>query len=178
MTTFPTPGAQFRARVSTYGSGTVSASAVGKALPSQAPMVNAFATLSSSSAAVGLVGINYAASTAGASTAGSVLSLGTTAATSLKAAAGRVVGVMLQNSAATLRSVKMFNVLVGSITMGTTAAAYEIDIPAGGQVSFSLEGGIAHSTAIVYAVTAAKGLTDNTSATLAANDVSGVILYA
>ena len=54
----------------------------------------------------------------------------------------------------------------------------EIDIPAGQSVQFKLEGGLGFATGISYAVTAAKGLTDNTATGLAVNDVSGFATYA
>jgi hypothetical protein len=63
-------------------------------------------------------------------------------------------------------------------TLGTTAAAFEIDIPAGGTVQFDFEGGLAFATAMTYSVTSAKGLTDNTSTGLTANDVSGFFAFA
>jgi hypothetical protein len=60
--------------------------------------------------------------------------------------------------------------------MGTTAAIFEWDIPPGGLLQFQLPGGIGFATAITYAVTGAKGLTDNTAITL--NDVSGAFFFA
>jgi hypothetical protein len=126
--------------------------------------------------AIGDVGVQYRANATGAASAASLLSPLTPAAQSIKATAGRVVGILLSNSAAALRSVKFFN--VAAPTLGTTAAIYEVDIPPGGIVQFDLNGGIAHTTAIVCSVTSAKGLTDNTATGLAVNDVSGVILFA
>lgn len=125
----------------------------------------------------GSVALNYRTTATGAATPLSVLSLGTTAATAVKASGGRVVGLVLVNTSAALRSVKFFNVAVGSVTMGTTAAAFEIDIPAGASVQIEIPGGIGFATAISYAVTSAKGLTDNTATGLAASDVSGVLLF-
>jgi hypothetical protein len=138
--------------------------------------VNNNPILAAGSNAIGDVGIQYRANATGAATPASLLSPAAPAAQSIKATAGRVVGILLSNSAAALRSVKFFN--VAAPTLGTTAAIYEVDIPPGGIVQFDLNGGIAHSTAIVCSVTSAKGLTDNTAAGLAANDVSGVILFA
>ena len=63
-------------------------------------------------------------------------------------------------------------------TLGTTSAAFEIDIPAGATVQFTFEGGIAFATAMTYSVTSAKGLTDNTATGLALNDVSGFFAFA
>lgn len=127
--------------------------------------------------AIGDVGTQYRANATGAASQVSVMSTVTPTATSVKASAGRLLGFVLQNSSAAIRSVKFWNTAVGGVTLGTTAAIWEVDIPAGQSLTFEMEGGMAFSTAITYAVTGAKGLTDNTGA-LGANDVSGVILFA
>jgi hypothetical protein len=136
----------------------------------------ASATLAAGTAAVGDVGVQYRANATGAASTVSVQSPATPAAATIKATAGRLVGYNLQNSSAAVRSVKIFN--VAAPTLGTTAAAFEIDIPANGVVFQSIEGGLAFSTAITYSVTSAKGLTDNTATGLAANDVSGFFAFA
>lgn len=105
----------------------------------------------------------------------SVLSPATPAAATVKGSAGRLLGYQLQNSSASLRSIKLFN--APAPTLGTTAAAFEIDIPAGAMVTYNMEGGIGFANAITYSVTSAKGLTDNTSTGLAANDVSGAFFF-
>lgn len=133
--------------------------------------------LSASANLVGDVGQEYRANATGAASNAPVMSPATPAATVCKAAAGRLLGVMLQNSAAAIRSVKFWNTAQGSVTLGTTAALFEIDIPAGGAAFMAFEGGIGFATAITYAITGAKGLTDNTGS-LGANDVSGVLIYA
>jgi hypothetical protein len=104
------------------------------------------------------------------------MSPATPAGASIKGSAGKIVGYYLQNSSSSVRSVKFFNAT--SVTMGTTSALFEVDIPAGGQAFIDLAGGIAFSTGIMWAVTSAKGLTDNTSTGLAANDVTGAVFYA
>ena len=131
--------------------------------------VNAGTTL------MGYAAPGYIPGNTNAASVASILSPATPAGASIKASAGRVVGVSLQNSAAAVRSVKFFNAT--AVTMGTTAAAFEMDIPAGGTLNFMLEGGIGFATGIMWAVTGAKGLTDNTGS-LAANDVSGAVFYA
>lgn len=134
-------------------------------------------SLAAGTNAIGDVGVQYRANATGGASFVSVLSPATPAATVCKAGAGRLLGVQLQNSAAAIRSVKFWNTAQGSVTLGTTAAVFEIDIPAGGRVDFNLPGGIGFATAITYAVTGAKGLTDNTGS-LAANDVSGCLFFA
>lgn len=125
---------------------------------------------------IGDVGTQYRANATGAASFVSVLSPATPASATIKGSAGRLLGWQLQNSSAALRSVKIFNATAP--TLGTTAAAFEIDIPAGAYVTFEMEGGMAFATAMTYSVTSAKGLTDNTATGLAANDVSGSFFFA
>jgi len=134
------------------------------------------ATLLAGSNLAGDVGVQYRANATGAASVVSVLSPLTPAAATIKASAGRLLGWMLQNSAAAFRSVKVFN--ASAPTLGTTAAVFEIDIPAGGAAFMQLEGGIGFATAMTWSVTSAKGLTDNTATGLAANDVSGLFVFA
>jgi hypothetical protein len=122
------------------------------------------------------VGVQYRASATGAASFVSVLSPATPSSATIKGSAGRLLSWQLQNSSTGLRSVKIFNATAP--TLGTTSAAFEIDIPAGGKDVVQLPGGIAFATAITYSVTAAKGLTDNTATGLAANDVSGSFFFA
>jgi hypothetical protein len=127
---------------------------------------------------VGDIGVEYRANATGAAAVAAVMSPATPSVTAAKASAGRLLGVMIQNSATSLRSLKFWNALTTGITLGTTSALFEIDVPAGGAVFMGFEGGIGFSTAISYAVTAAKGLTDATAAGLVANDLSGTLIYA
>lgn len=122
----------------------------------------------------GDMGIQLRANATGAGTPVAVMSPATPVGASIKSGAGRLVSVSLQNSAAALRSFKIYNAT--AVTMGTTAAAFEIDIPAGGSRDIAWPAGVAFSTGMMWAVTAAKGLTDNSAVTL--NDVSGFVSYA
>ena len=126
--------------------------------------------------AIGDVGIQYRANNTGAASVVSVLSPAATAVGTIKASAGRLLGWQLQNSSAAVRSVKIFNATAP--TLGTTAATFEIDIPAGGRAETDLGGGIGFATAITWSATSAKGLTDNTATGLAVNDVSGAFFFA
>ena len=134
------------------------------------------AALAAGTNLAGDVAIEYRANATGAASVASVMSPVTPVGGSIKGTPGRVMAINLQNSAAALRSVKFFNAT--SVTMGTTSAAFEIDIPAGGSAQLNFDGGIGFATGIMWAVTAAKGLTDNTTTSLALNDVSGVVAYA
>lgn len=126
---------------------------------------------------IGDVSLQYRASNTGAASVGAVMSPAVPAALAVKAAAGRLLGVMLQNSASGVRSVKFWNALTAGVTLGTTPALFEIDIPAGQSIYMAFEGGIGFSTGITCAVTAAKGLSDNTATGLVANDVSGAVFF-
>lgn len=122
------------------------------------------------------VGIQNRANATGAASITSVLSPATAATATIKASAGRLLGWQFLNSAAAFRSVKVFNATAP--TLGTTAAIFEIDIPAGAAVSFNIPGGLGFATAMTYIVTAGKGLTNNDSTGLVANDVSGSFFFA
>ncbi len=122
------------------------------------------------------VGLQVRAGATGAATPSAIMSPATPAGASIKASGGKIIGGMLTNNTASARSVKFFNAT--AVTMGTTAAAFEIDLPPNATMPINLPLGAAFATGIMWAVTAAKGLTDNTATGLAANDVTGVILWA
>jgi hypothetical protein len=135
------------------------------------------ASLAASTLLAADVGMQYRANATGAASVVSVLSPATPAAATIKASAGRVLAYDLVNTSAALRSVKLFNATAP--TLGTTAAVFEIDIPAGARAYAEVAGGgIGFATAATYSVTSAKGLTDNTATGLAANDVSGWFAFA
>jgi hypothetical protein len=157
-------------RIQTVGQNTAANHLVTATLSANTPVLAAGANLA------GDFGVEYRANATGAATPSSILSPATPAGASIKGSPGRILAINLQNSAASFRSVKFFNQT--SVTMGTTSATFEMDIPAGGNVQFVQEGGIAFGTGIMWAVTSGKGLTDNTSTGLVANDVSGVVTYA
>ena len=138
--------------------------------------VSNVAAIAAGANAIGDMGVQYRANATGAAGIISVLSPATPAAATIKASAGRLIGWQLTNSAAAVRSVKLFN--ASAPTLGTTAAVMEIDIAAGGRADFQLPGGIGFATACTYSVTSAKGLTDNTATGLVANDVSGSFFFA
>ena len=133
------------------------------------------ATLAASSNLIGDLGIQYRSNNVGAASSAPLMSPSVVTAQTIKATSGRLIGLIVQNSATSLRSLKLFN--ASSVTLGTTAALFEIDIPAGGSLAFNFEGGLGFSTAISCAVTCGKGLTDITATGLAPNDVSGVLAF-
>lgn len=127
-------------------------------------------------AAIGDVGVQYRANATGAATLTNVNCPATPAAQQIKGAAGRLLGAVLSNTAASPRWVKVFNSLAASVTPGTTAALTEFAIAANQTVEFHLEGGAAFSTGITIMVTGGQGLTNNTAVT--AGDVTGFTLHA
>ena len=176
---------QIRAVATTFTSGTITATIrATNATPFlyNAPTgVTNAVTVSGMAAGANLIGdmgVEYRGNATGAASVAAVMSPAVPSAASVKPSAGRLLGVMLQNSATTLRSAKFWNVLNTGVTLGTTPALFELDIPAGSNVYMAFEGGIGFSTAITYAVTSAKGLSDNTATGLAINDVSGSLIYA
>jgi hypothetical protein len=124
---------------------------------------------------IGDVGIQLRANATGAASVTAINSPATPVGQSVKGTAGRILAINVGNINATARYLKIFN--VASVTMGTTAAAYEIMIPPNSALqSFAIPAGLAASTAIVIAVTGGPGLTNNTAIT--ANEVTGFIAFA
>lgn len=125
-------------------------------------------------AAIGDIGVQYRANATGAGTPTNINSPATPAVQTIKAAAGRLLGVVLLNTNAATRFLKLFN--VAAPTLGTTAAVFEIALPTNVPVVLTFEGGIGFSTAITCAITGARGLTDNTAIT--GNEVTGFTSHA
>jgi hypothetical protein len=173
MWTVPVVGRYFRIRVVTATTAGTTSFAVCQFDDSRQMW---FATQAISLAANAATGMAYYSTTTGAASFVSVQSPATPAVTTIKSSAGRLIGFCLTNSAASLRSVKLFNATAP--TLGTTSAQFAIDIPAGASINFEMDGGMAFATAMTYSVTAAKGLTDNTSTGLAVSDVTGFFTYA
>lgn len=163
----------FRAITTAYTSGTINSTVYLRMITVDAS--GASVILGAGASAIGDVGVQYRGNATGAATIAAVMSPATPVATAAKASAGRLLGMVLTNSSAGVRSVKFWNIAVGSVTLGTTAALFEIDIQPGQTIEFNMEGGMSFATAITYTITGAKGLTDNTAVTL--NDVSGVLFY-
>lgn len=125
---------------------------------------------------IGDVGLQARGNSTGASASASVNSTVVPAAVTVKGTGGRVFGWQLTNVAATLRSVKVFN--TAAPVLGTTAAAYEINILPNTSPFVAVPVGIGFTAAFSYSVTSAKGLTDNTLTGLALGDVTGSFFFA
>lgn len=133
-------------------------------------------TLAAGTNLVGDVGVQYRANATGAATLTNVNCPATPAAQQIRSGAGRLIGLVVSNSATSARWVKIFNLLSASVTPGTTSALTEFAIGAGQTVEVTVEGGIAFSTGITIMVTAGQGLTNNAAVT--AGDVTGFTLHA
>jgi hypothetical protein len=84
--------------------------------------------------------------------------------------------MVVTNTNASARWVKLFNALSASVTPGTTSALTEFGIGPNATVEWNAEGGAAFSTGITVMVTGGQGLTNNTAVT--AGDVTGFALFA
>jgi hypothetical protein len=127
-------------------------------------------------AAIGDVGVQYRANATGAATLTNINCPATPAAQQLKSGAGRLVGMVVTNTNASARWVKLFNALSASVTPGTTSALTEFAIGPNATVEWNATGGAAFSTGITVMVTGGQGLTNNTAVT--AGDVTGFALFA
>jgi hypothetical protein len=120
--------------------------------------------------------VQYRANATGAATLTNVNCPATPVAQQIRSGAGRLVGMVLTNTAAVARSIKVFNALSASVTPGTTAALTEFGIGPNMTLEWHIEGGAAFSTGITIMVTGGQGLTNNTAVT--AGDVTGFTLHA
>lgn len=73
--------------------------------------------------------------------------------TAVKASAGKVYGWMVHNPSAATAYIQVWNVAIGSITVGTTAPTWTIQLPAGASANVMSERGVTHSTEINVAAT-------------------------
>jgi hypothetical protein len=127
--------------------------------------------LAAGTALAGDVGIQVRANATGAATPFNINSPATPIGQSIKGSAGRLLSLYFRNSNAASRWLKVFNAT--SVTMGTTAATLDIEIPPTSTgIAYPIPiAGLAFGTGIFLAVTAGKGLTNNAAITL--DDVSG-----
>jgi hypothetical protein len=160
---FPATTRYFRARVSTYTSGTVAATAYAR---STGAVVNeAVSSLNVNSVAV----MNVSAVSPGTTT-GTLVAPATPATTVIKASAGRLAMLEVSNSTASGVWVKVFNAT--SATLGTTSAAFNFYVaPGASRIISNADISIYLSTGIVLAVTGGASLTDNSAITSTGNTV-------
>lgn len=132
------------------------------------------AALPAGTAAMGDVGVQYRANATGAGTVTNVNCPATAIGQAIKGSAGRLLAFRLVNTNAQPRWLKIFNAT--AVTPGTTSALTEIALPTNQPVLFSMEGGMAFVTGIMFMVTSAQGLTNNGAVTL--GDVTGFAVHA
>lgn len=124
-------------------------------------------------ALIGDVGVQYRATASGLSAA-HIVAAGSTNATLVKNAAGKVYGWFLANTTASWRFVKLHNQNVAP-TAGASVAR-TIGIPPNGTAQFFAEGGLTFATGIGYTIVTGAADTDATAVT--ANDVVGELFWA
>ncbi len=132
-------------------------------------------TVSSGSDLIGNVGVQYRTSAAGlATTATHFVAAGSTNATLVKNAAGKVFGWFFANTTATWRYVKLHNQTT-TPTAGS-GVVRTIGVPPNGVASFFSEGGITFTTGI--GLTMVTGAADADATAVTANDLVGELFYA
>ena len=108
--------------------------------------------------ALGAAGVSNGASVS------TLISAATNNLTQLKATLGKVFIIDIQNTVASIRYLKLFNLPSASVTMGTTSATLNFSIPASGKLTIVTDLGInLGGTGISYALTGGSALTDNTA---------------
>lgn len=132
------------------------------------------AALAAGTNAIGDVGVQYRANATGAASIRHLVSAATTNATSVKAAAGRVVGWSLANTTAAWLYVKLHNVATAP-TAGT-GVVQTIAIPPNGLAQLHFEGGIAFSTGI--GLTTVTGSADADATAVTAGAIVGDLFFA
>jgi hypothetical protein len=165
------PARWFRVRCSVYGgSGTATAIAITKQTPFAPHALGAL--LGSGSNVIGSVTTGYATTGAGALRS-HLVAAGSTNATVVKASAGRLLGVDVTNTAATVRYLKFHNQTTAP-TAGT-GVVRTIGIPAGTSRWINMDGGEAFTTGIGF--TTVTGSADADTAAVTAGDLIIDVLY-
>jgi hypothetical protein len=134
---------------------------------------NAF--LQAGSAAIGDVGQQYRANATGAGTVTNLNCPATPAGQTIKGSAGRLLGLYLVNTNATIRWLKVFN--IASPTLASSTATLRIPLPQNQPVYINFEGGMGFATAITCAICSTASLTDATGA-VTLDDVTGFSVHA
>jgi hypothetical protein len=173
---FPCIARYFRARVSTYTSGTVTVLAEFRmdAIPQLGVYV---ANAAGAALPISFAGtVAPASAAAGAMTKARVMAAASTNATSVKASAGRLYELHLCNTSAALKFVKFYN-KASAPTVGTDTPVATYALAAnGGRIDSVSVQGISFATGLAYAITG--GVADADTTAVAANDVVGELLYA
>ena len=132
-------------------------------------------SLAAGTNAIGDVGQQYRANATGAGTITNLNCPATPAAQTIKGTAGRLLGLYLVNTNATIRWLKVFN--IASPTLASSTATLRIPLPQNQPVFINFEGGMAFATAMTCAICSTASLTDATGA-VTADDVTGFTVHA
>jgi hypothetical protein len=160
---------QVRATATAYTSGTVT-------VVLRAMQAAGVVTAIISGATTGAdVGIQYRATATGAGTITNLNCPATPAVQTIKGSAGRLMGMYLVNTNATIRWLKIFNIV--SPTLASSTATMRIPLPQNQPVYFNFEGGTGFATAITCAICSTSSLTDATGA-VTLDDVTGFTVHA
>jgi hypothetical protein len=154
----------FRARVSAYTSGTITANAVYRAEPSRSYGVNVGNTTLTV-----LTRPSTSTTADGTSTFNTYVSNTTNTNTNISGTAAVITGGWVSNTATTWRWIKLFN--LAAITPGTSSATINIGVPPGYSGPLTIPGYLRFGTGLQMLITTGIGLTDNTS-TGTANEVA------
>jgi hypothetical protein len=149
----------FRARVSSWTSGTVTANALYRSEPTRTYGINIGGGTTAITQAV--------TTTAGASSPSSVNAPATPATNQISGTNIGFTAIHASNSSSSWRYLKLFN--ASSVTLGTTAATLNFGIPPGGTLQLSFPIHLRFSSGFFWAVTGGASPTDNTA--IAANEV-------
>jgi hypothetical protein len=147
--------------------------ALDNALPAGSNTIGAV-TLPAGTNVIGDVGLQARANATGAASLKHIVSLATTNATNVKAAAGRLLGWDLTNTTASWVYIKLHN-NAGTPTAGA-GVAQTVAIPPNGKASASIPVGIAYGTGIAFTIVTGSADTDATAVTAGA--VVGDLFYA
>lgn len=165
---FPLLARYFRARVSTYGSGTVTAVPYLREGISESPGVVIQGNVTTNSPVA-----NGALVIGG--TIARVKTVAGTNATLIKAGAGNIYSAQFFNNSAAAKFVKFYNKNTAP-TVGTDTPAFTLIVPANSNITFYPPIAVRLVTGISYAITGAIADTDTTAT--AVDDVHGYIMYA
>ncbi|MFO0467437.1 MAG: hypothetical protein ACK5ZS_00605 [bacterium] len=107
------------------------------------------------------LGANGASNGASVST---LISAATNNLTQLKSSLGKIFIIDIQNTVASIRYLKLFNLPSSSVTMGTTNATLNFSVPASGKLCIVTALGLnMGGSGISYAITGGSALNDNTA---------------
>lgn len=163
----------FRVRVSAYTSGTVNVAVLFSV--DQLPSIQNSNQVVSGTVAVSGGSIAIVAKQGSGATAAKVATTASTNATSLKVTAGVISGILLSNTTASAKFLKLY-AKASAPVVGTDVPIFTLAVPANGTVDWSSDLGFNVATGIAYAITGGVAEADTTAT--AANDVVGAILYA